>query len=149
MRRTGERLSLIHIFVLLGAQLATAPLDENEPVSLETVIGKRAKKPMVLNSPVYISHMSFGALSKETKIALAKGSAIAQTAICSGEGGILPEEKEAAYRYIFEYVPNLYSVTDENLSLIHISWKRYDKRKCEGVIEVFGRRNRWELFQGS
>ncbi|WP_302761831.1 glutamate synthase-related protein [Christensenella hongkongensis] len=101
--------------VLLGAQLATAPLDENEPVSLETVIGKRAKKPMVLNSPVYISHMSFGALSKETKIALAKGSAIAQTAICSGEGGILPEEKEAAYRYIFEYVPNLYSVTDENL----------------------------------
>ena len=35
--------------------------------------------------------------------------------MCSGEGGILPEEKEAAYKYIFEYVPNLYSVTDENL----------------------------------
>ena len=35
--------------------------------------------------------------------------------MCSGEGGILPQEKEAAYKYIFEYVPNLYSVTDENL----------------------------------
>ena len=46
--------------------------------------------------PVYISHMSFGALSKETKIAMAKGSAAAGTAMCSGEGGILPEEKEAA-----------------------------------------------------
>ena len=59
--------------------------------------------------------MSFGALSRETKIALAKGSAAAGTAMCSGEGGILPEEKEAAHKYIFEYVPNLYSVTEENL----------------------------------
>ena len=66
--------------------------------------------------PVYISHMSFGALSRETKIALAKGSAMAGTAMCSGEGGILPEEKAAAHKYIFEYVPNLYSVTTENLT---------------------------------
>lgn len=101
--------------VLLGAQLATPPLDDGAPVSLRTVIGKHAKQPMVLESPVYVSHMSFGALSRETKIALAKGSAMAKTAICSGEGGVLPEEKVAAYRYIFEYVPNRYCVTDENL----------------------------------
>lgn len=102
------------VFVL-GAQLNPMPLEEHAEVSLKTVIGKHAKKPMVLDMPVYISHMSFGALSKETKIALARGSAAAGTAMCSGEGGILPEEKEAAYKYIFEYVPNLYSVTDENL----------------------------------
>lgn len=101
--------------LILGAQLNPMPLDEHADVSLRTVIGKNAKKPMVLDMPVYISHMSFGALSKETKIAMAKGSAAAGTAMCSGEGGILPEEKEAAYKYIFEYVPNLYSVTDENL----------------------------------
>lgn len=101
--------------LILGAQLNPMPLDEHAEVSLKTVIGKHAKKPMILDMPVYISHMSFGALSKETKIAMAKGSAAAGTAMCSGEGGILPEEKEAAYRYIFEYVPNLYSVTDENL----------------------------------
>ena len=101
--------------LVLGAQLNPMPLDEHAQVSLKTVIGKQAKKPMVLDMPVYISHMSFGALSRETKIALAKGSAAAGTAMCSGEGGILPEEKEAAYKYIFEYVPNLYSVTDENL----------------------------------
>ena len=101
--------------LILGAQLNPMPLEEHAEVSLQTVIGKRAKKPMVLDMPVYISHMSFGALSRETKIALAKGSAMAGTAMCSGEGGILPEEKEAAYKYIFEYVPNLYSVTDENL----------------------------------
>ncbi len=100
---------------VLGAQLNPMPLDEHADVSLKTVIGKHARQPMVLDIPFYISHMSFGALSKETKIALAKGSAAAGTAMCSGEGGILPQEKEAAYKYIFEYVPNLYSVTDENL----------------------------------
>ena len=40
---------------------------------------------------------------------------MAKTAIGSGEGGILEEEINNSYKYIFEYVPNLYSVTDENL----------------------------------
>lgn len=101
--------------LILGAQLNPMPLAEHAPVSTMTVIGKNAKKPMILDSPVYISHMSFGALSRESKVAMAKGSAMAKTAMCSGEGGILPEEMEASYRYIFEYVPNKYSVTDENL----------------------------------
>lgn len=101
--------------LILGAQLNPAPLNVGDPVSTMTVIGKNAKKPMILDHPVYISHMSFGALSKEIKVALAKGSAMAKTAMCSGEGGILPEEREASYKYIFEYIPNKYSVTDENL----------------------------------
>ena len=101
--------------LILGAQLNPPPLMEHDPVNITTVIGKRAKKPMVLDGPVYISHMSFGAMSKEMKVALAEGSAMARTAMCSGEGGILPEEKAAAYKYIFEYVPNKYSVTPENL----------------------------------
>jgi len=101
--------------LILGAQLNPMPLDEHAPVITTTVIGKNAKRPMILDSPVYISHMSFGALSKEVKVSLAKGSAAAKTAMCSGEGGILPEERDAAYKYIFEYVPNLYSVTKENL----------------------------------
>ena len=98
-----------------GAQLATIPLNHEDPVNTTTVIGPNATQPLAIESPVYISHMSFGALSREAKIALAKGSAGIKTAICSGEGGILPEEKANAYRYIFEYVPNEYSVTEENL----------------------------------
>ena len=101
--------------LILGAQLNPPPLMEHDEVDTETVIGKHARKPMVLKNPVYISHMSFGALSKETKVALAKGSAMAGSAMCSGEGGILPEEMAAADKYIFEYVPNKYSVTPENL----------------------------------
>jgi glutamate synthase domain-containing protein 2/rubredoxin len=101
--------------LILGAQLNPPPLADDAVVHTETVIGKHAKRPMVLNHPVYVSHMSFGALSKEVKIALAKGSALAGAAMCSGEGGILPEEMDAAHPYIFEYVPNKYSATRENL----------------------------------
>lgn len=101
--------------LLLGAQLNPPPLNDGDPVVTTTVIGKNAKKPMILDSPIYVSHMSFGALSEEIKVALSKGSAMAHTAMCSGEGGILPAEREAAYKYIFEYIPNKYSVTDENL----------------------------------
>lgn len=101
--------------LILGAQLNPPPLNDGDPVVTTTVLGRNAKKPLILNNPVYVSHMSFGALSREIKVALAKGSAAARTAMCSGEGGILPEEREAAYKYIFEYVPNKYSVTRENL----------------------------------
>ena len=101
--------------LILGTQLNPPPLNEEDNVEIMTVIGKNAKRPMILQNPVYISHMSFGALSKEIKIALAKGSSMAKTAMCSGEGGILPEERENSYKYIFEYIPNKYSVTDENL----------------------------------
>ena len=101
--------------LLLGAQLDPMPVPDIAQVSTRTIIGKHAKQPMVLESPVYISHMSFGALSREAKIALSEGSAAVKTAMCSGEGGILPEERAAAYKYIFEIIPNKYSLTDENL----------------------------------
>ncbi|WP_405293664.1 glutamate synthase-related protein [Methanobrevibacter sp.] len=101
--------------LILGAQLNPQPLESDVEVNTQTVIGKNAKKPLVIESPIYITHMSFGALSSETKISLARGSAAIKTAQCSGEGGILPEEMKNAYKYIFEYVPNKYSVNDENL----------------------------------
>ena len=103
-------------YVLIkGAQLAKIPLNLNDRVSTETTIGPGADQPLVVQTPIYVTHMSFGALSREAKIALAKGSAAAGAAMCSGEGGILPDSLASAYRYIFEYVPNRYSVSEENL----------------------------------
>ena len=98
--------------LILGAQLARFPKADRAEVNIRTVIGKNAKKPMVIESPIYISHMSFGALSARAKTALAKGSAIAKTAMCSGEGGALEDEMMNSYRYIFEYIPNKYSVNE-------------------------------------
>ena len=104
--------------LIKGAQLAKIPLDAEDSVDARTIIGPNADLPLVIESPLYITHMSFGALSKEAKTALAKGSAAAKTAVCSGEGGILSQEFENAYKYIFEYVPNQYSVNEANLKKV-------------------------------
>ncbi len=104
--------------LIKGVQLSKIPLNEDEPVNTRTVIGRKAKHPLIIETPVYVSHMSFGALSREVKIALARGSAAVRTAVCSGEGGLLPESFENAYKYIFEYVPNRYSVTEANLKRV-------------------------------
>ena len=86
----------------LPAQLARKPLGDHDPVKTEVVIGRRAKKPVTLKVPFFVSDMSYGALSKEAKIALAKGAEMAGTSICSGEGGMLPEEQSNNSRYFYE-----------------------------------------------
>ena len=67
--------------LIKGAQLYRLPLDETEPVSLKTTIGPNARVPLVIDSPVFVTHMSFGALSREAKVALSRGSATAKTAL--------------------------------------------------------------------
>jgi len=101
--------------LILGKQLDGLPLLNEDKVVMQTVIGPRAEQPLVIDTPILITHMSFGCLSKEAIIALSEGSAQVGTAIGSGEGGILPESFSASRKYIFEYVPNQYSVTPENL----------------------------------
>ncbi len=86
----------------LPAQLARKPLNDRDPVTTEVVIGRRAKKPLTLKVPFFVSDMSYGALSREAKIALAKGAEMAGTGICSGEGGMLPEEQSNNSRYFYE-----------------------------------------------
>ena len=91
--------------LLLPAQLAHRPLDPRAPVDTGVVIGPRARRPLRLDIPLLIADMSFGALSEEAKVALARGAAAAGTGICSGEGGMLPEERAANDRYLFELGP--------------------------------------------
>jgi glutamate synthase domain-containing protein 2 len=87
---------------LLTAQLHKVPLLDEDPVGTEVIIGPNAKKPLLLERPLFVSDMSFGALSEEAKVALAMGAELAGTGICSGEGGMLPEEQAANSRYLYE-----------------------------------------------
>ena len=84
------------------AQLATKPLLDDAPVDTAVVIGPNAEKPLRLDIPLFVSDMSFGALSEEAKVALARGAERAGTGICSGEGGMLPEEQAENSRYFYE-----------------------------------------------
>jgi len=86
----------------LPAQLASRPLLDHEEVQTKVIIGGNAKKPLELDIPIFVSDMSFGALSREAKISLSKGAELAGTGICSGEGGMLPQEQENNSRYFYE-----------------------------------------------
>jgi glutamate synthase domain-containing protein 2 len=84
------------------AQLARFPLLDDEPVGTDVTIGAGTRRPLQLDIPIFVSDMSFGALSQEAKTALAQGAQLAGTGICSGEGGMLPEERAANDRYFYE-----------------------------------------------
>lgn len=87
---------------ILTAQLARRPLDDHAPVGTDVVIGPNAAKPLRLETPIFVSDMSYGALSEEAKVSLARGAEMAGTGICSGEGGMLPEEQAENSRYFYE-----------------------------------------------
>jgi len=87
---------------MVTAQLARRPLLDDEDVATDVVIGPAAARPLRLEIPLFVSDMSFGALSAEAKLALSRGAEAAGTGICSGEGGMLPEEQEANRRYFYE-----------------------------------------------
>ena len=87
---------------ILTAQLHKVPLLDDAPVDTRVIIGPNAKKPLILQRPLLVSDMSFGALSEEAKVALSMGAELSGTAICSGEGGMLPEEQAANSRYMYE-----------------------------------------------
>ncbi|MCB1247785.1 MAG: Rieske 2Fe-2S domain-containing protein [Acidimicrobiales bacterium] len=87
---------------VLTAQLARLPLLDDEPVGTDTVIGPNAARPLHLDIPLFVSDMSFGALSEEAKVSLARGAELAGTGICSGEGGMLPDEQAHNSRYLYE-----------------------------------------------
>jgi nitrite reductase/ring-hydroxylating ferredoxin subunit len=87
---------------ILPAQLAKLPLLDEDPVGTEVIIGPNARKPLAIKIPLFVSDMSFGALSESAKVALAMGAELAGTGICSGEGGMLPSEQASNSRYFYE-----------------------------------------------
>lgn len=101
--------------LFLPAQIARRPRLESEGVSLRTILGRRAERPLELAVPFYVSHMSFGALSVSAKTALARVSTQVGTAIGSGEGGMLDDERGAAERVIFEMATGYFGWDEEHV----------------------------------
>jgi glutamate synthase domain-containing protein 2 len=102
--------------VFVPAQLSKRPVDYfREKIETRTTIGKNSKKPLIIDMPIFFAAMSFGALSKEAKIALAKASTILNTATNTGEGGMLPEERKYARLLIAQYSTGRFGVDSEYL----------------------------------
>lgn len=101
--------------VFLPGQLFQPPLLEDHPIDVSVTLGKKSLKPVTLDVPIMIGAMSFGALSREAKVALAKATAKVGSIANSGEGGALPEEREAAKHYTLQYSTGRFGVTEEAL----------------------------------
>ena len=102
--------------VFVPAQLSKRPVDYyKEKITAETVIGKNSKKPIKIETPIIIGAMSFGAVSREAKTALAKTSTLAGTIENTGEGGMLPEEREFSKYLIFQYSTGRFGADEETI----------------------------------
>lgn len=99
----------------ITAQLHRAPLLDDEPVASDVVIGPNAKRPLKLEIPLFVSDMSFGALSEPAKVALSRGAEMAGTGICSGEGGMLAEERAENSRYFYELASSRFGFSWDKL----------------------------------
>lgn len=101
----------------LPASLTRIPLEGyREKCETKTVLGTRyAEKPVQLDIPVMITGMSYGALSFNAKVALARGAAAAGTSTTSGDGGMLPAERENSRTMIVEVLPSRYGANVHHL----------------------------------
>ncbi|MFQ5614668.1 MAG: glutamate synthase-related protein [Anaerolineae bacterium] len=135
--RTGEPIPGFDSLLFLPGQVARLPLLDDEPVETACILGPRAKKPLKLRLPVYVSHMSYGSLSPESKTALALGARRFGTATCSGEGGMHPLEREAAGDYIFEMASAYFGFSEENIkkaSAIDFKFGQSAKAGLGGIL---------------
>lgn len=102
--------------VFVPAQLAKRPIDYyREKISSKTIIGKNSQKPIEIETPIIMGAMSFGALSREAKTVLAKASTLAGTIENTGEGGMLPEEREFAKHLIVQYSTGRFGISEDVL----------------------------------
>ncbi|MDL2246821.1 nitronate monooxygenase [Methanobrevibacter sp. OttesenSCG-928-K11] len=120
LRSTGalREIPTFDDLVVIPAQASRPPLDTyREPCGTDVVLGDRyAENPLKIDIPIMIGAMSFGALSKEAKMALALGSSLAGTATNTGEGGMLPEERELADKLIAQYASGRFGVSADYLN---------------------------------
>jgi methylamine---glutamate N-methyltransferase subunit C len=103
----------------IPCSLTRIPLEGyREKCSTRTVLGKRfAKKPIELDIPIMITGMSWGALSYNAKVALAKGAAMVGSSNTTGDGGMLKAEREHSKTLVYEVLPSHYGFSVHDLQV--------------------------------
>ena len=114
---TFQKVTHFDDLTFLSTGLTRFPLEGyKERCNTQTVIGAmRAENPLVLETPIYISGMSYGALSANAKTALGKGAAMVGTASCTGDGGMLQLERDASDKLIYQVLPSRYGFNPHHL----------------------------------
>ena len=115
---TFQKLTHFDDLTFLSTGLTRFPLEGyKERCNTQTIIGARyAENPLVLETPVYITGMSYGALSANAKVALGKAAAMVGTASCTGDGGMLEGERAASGKLIYQVLPSRYGFDPHHLA---------------------------------
>ena len=91
-------------------------------VEMATQIGgKHGGKPLDLSMPVMIAPMSFGAISRSTKMAIGKASTLSGIAENTGEGGMSDAQRAEATQLIFQCLGG------------RLGWNIHDMKRANGV----------------
>ena len=94
-------------------------------VRMATEIGGiSGARPLKLSMPVMIAPMSYGALSRSTKYAIAMGSAMSGIAENTGEGGMSDAQRDAAGQLIFQCLGG------------RLGWNIHDMRRAD-ALEIY------------
>jgi len=119
IRGLGAKRKLPHFddLVFLTASLSRYPLEGyREKCSTKTVLGTRfAKKPVVLETPITIAGMSFGALSANVKEALGKAATAMGTTTTTGDGGMTSEERLSSKTLVYQCLPSRYGFNPDDV----------------------------------
>ena len=102
--------------------------NETDPISkveMHTQIGGlNGAKPLDLTMPVMIAPMSYGALSRSTKMAVGMASAMSGIAENTGEGGMSDAQRDAASQLIFQCLGG------------RLGWNIHDMKRADG-LEIY------------
>jgi glutamate synthase domain-containing protein 2 len=103
--------------VFIPGTLSRMPLEGyRERCDTRTVLGTRfAKRPIVLETPITITGMSFGALSRNAKVALARAATRVGISTTTGDGGMLPAERENSAQLVYQVLPSRYGFNPHHL----------------------------------
>lgn len=130
IRGAGTKKKLPHFddLLFLGASISRYPLEGyREKCGTDVVLGNRfAKRPIELKIPITIAGMSFGALSAQAKEALGRGASLVGTSTTTGDGGMLPEERQHSRTLVYQCLPSRYGMDPD------------DMRNCDAIEVVVG-----------
>jgi glutamate synthase domain-containing protein 2 len=126
----NQQLPTFDDLTFVPATMTRLPLEGyRETCDTTTILGGGrglVEKPIKLKIPIYIASMSFGALSAPAKASLGYGASKVGTMTCTGEGGMLEEEREASRILVYQMSPARYGVDLDHL------------RRADGIEIVVG-----------
>ena len=114
---TIKRVPNFDDLTFVPSSLSRVPLEGyREKCVTRTTLGARhGARPIVLETPITITGMSYGALSRNAKVALGMAATRVGTSTTTGDGGMLEAERAASHLLVYQVLPSRYGFNIHHL----------------------------------